>query len=137
MTSPRKARRRAFHAQQGYCFYCGYPMIESPDNINEFARRHNLKNRGAGPLVATAEHLQARCEGGKNTTANIVAAHVLCNRRRHRRKSTPTPENYRQMVQRRCARGGWHPPEVLRMPKRLPHFPPLSQVELSCPARAA
>jgi ribosomal protein L37E len=136
MTSPRKARQRAFHAQQGYCCYCGYPMIASADRIDEFARRHNLKKRGAGPLLATVEHLQARCEGGNNTAANIVAAHLFCNRRRHCRKSAPTPENYRQMVQRRCARGGWHSPEVLRMPKRLPPLPSPSQIDLSCPARA-
>lgn len=120
MTSSRKARERAFHAQQGYCCYCGYPMAESADNIHEFARRNRLKKRGAYPLLATAEHLRARRDGGTDSAENIAAAHAYCNRLRHRRKCAPPPEKYREFVQRRCAKGGWHAPEVLRMPKRLP-----------------
>ena len=56
-----KHRKSAVHAQRGLCIYCGRPM-------------------GAD---ATAEHLQARQDGGTNCRQNIVAAHRACNQRRH------------------------------------------------------
>lgn len=123
MTSLRQARGRAFDSQQGYCCYCGYPMAESAAEIDAFARRHGLKKRCALRLLATAEHLQARCDGGADSANNIAAAHAYCNKLRHCRKCAPPPDKYRELVQRRCAKGGWHAPQVLRMPKHLPPLP--------------
>jgi ribosomal protein L37E len=120
MTSLRKARARAFHAQQGFCCYCGYPMAESADELDSFATHYRLNKRTASQLLATAEHLRARCDGGTDSDTNIAAAHAYCNRLRHRRKNPPRPEQYRNLVQRRCTKGGWHAPRILCMPKRLP-----------------
>jgi len=39
----------------------------------------------------TAEHLEARCEGGADSTDNIVAACRFCNGRRHRAKVARNP----------------------------------------------
>jgi hypothetical protein len=123
MTSSRQARVRAFRAQQGYCCYCGYPMAASAAELDAFAHRHGLKKRCALRLLATAEHLQARCDGGADSANNIAAAHAYCNKLRHCRKCAPPPDKYRELVQRRCAKGRWHAPQVLRMPKRLPPLP--------------
>ncbi len=123
MTSLRQARERAFHAQQGYCCYCGYPMAESTAELDAFARRYKLKKPCAQQLLATAEHLLARCDGGTDRAANIAAAHACCNRLRHHRKCATPPDKYREHVQRRCAKGRWHAPQVLRMSKRLPPLP--------------
>ncbi|MNY53348.1 HNH endonuclease [compost metagenome] len=71
-------RSAACRAQRGLCFYCLQPM------------------RGD----VTAEHLQARCDGGKDTRENIVAAHRLCNSRRHQLfpVEPPGPMAYANLV---------------------------------------
>ncbi|BEP50504.1 HNH endonuclease [Variovorax sp. V116] len=63
-------RRAACREQGGVCYYCLQPM------------------RGD----VTAEHLQARRDGGKDTRENIVAAHRLCNSRRHQLFPIEAPE---------------------------------------------
>ncbi len=60
-------------------------------------------------LRCTAEHLIARSHGGKNTSANIVAACYHCNHTRHTRKQPPEPERYRDEIGQRMARLSWHP----------------------------
>nr|WP_240531127.1 HNH endonuclease [Variovorax boronicumulans] len=40
----------------------------------------------------TAEHLQARRDGGRDTRENIVATHRLCNSRRHQLFPVEAPE---------------------------------------------
>jgi hypothetical protein len=56
-----KHRQSAFIAQQGRCIYCGCNMGNHP----------------------TAEHLQARQDGGTDRRDNIAAACWRCNYRRH------------------------------------------------------
>jgi hypothetical protein len=68
--------------------------------------------RAASRLRCTAEHLQARCDGGGDVAGNIVAACMLCNRARHQRKKPPPPEAYLADVRRRVGRGAWHHPWV-------------------------
>ncbi|WP_370315223.1 HNH endonuclease signature motif containing protein [Roseivivax marinus] len=58
-------------------------------------------------LRCTAEHLQARSDGGKDTFDNIVAACWFCNTRRHNQKVPLEPEAYRQHVRRRMSAGRW------------------------------
>jgi 5-methylcytosine-specific restriction endonuclease McrA len=117
-----KARARAAASQGGYCHYCGKPMIQDQNILDAFAKQNGLKKKQARELLATAEHLLARSEGGTDAGKNIVAAHALCNRRRHQRKNAPPPEQFRQFVQKRCEKGRWHLPAVLKMPT---HLPPL------------
>ena len=74
----RKARARAFHTQSGLYFYCGLPMATDKDNLQSFAEHHGLKAREAVRMLATAEHLKPKCDGGKDTDDNIVAAHSIC-----------------------------------------------------------
>ena len=115
MANLQHLRTGAFHAQQGRCCYCGLPMWNgTPDELVTLG----LRARTARPLRCTAEHLLAQCEGGKNTAGNIAAACWLCNTRRHKRKSPPPPDAYRAFVQRRLARGKWHPPAVVRLARR-------------------
>lgn len=66
----RSLRRAACREQGGLCYYCLLPMRSD----------------------VTAEHLQARCDGGKDTRENIVAAHRLCNSRRHQLFPVEPPE---------------------------------------------
>lgn len=98
-------RTRSFHAQQGRCYYCSGPMwLCSPDELG-------LRSRSAAPFRCTAEHLLARRDGGKDVAGNVVAACHLCNLRRHKRPTPdPSPEVYRDRVQRRVAQGKWHVP---------------------------
>lgn len=63
-------RRQACRAQAGLCFYCCRPMGKD----------------------VTAEHLVARCDGGKDQRGNIVAAHRSCNHDRHARYGGSTPD---------------------------------------------
>lgn len=103
-------RYKAFHLQQCCCYYCDLPMWES-------THRTLLRDALALPdapldfLRCTAEHLVARCDGGKDVPGNIVAACDWCNKKRHahRPHCAPTAQAYRAEVQRQMARGLWHP----------------------------
>lgn len=100
-------RRQAFDHQHGRCWYCGVQMwLASPSELP------GVPVRSASRLQCTAEHLQARCDGGTDVASNIVAACMLCNRTRHQRKKPPPPEAYLVDVRRRVCKGGWHYPWV-------------------------
>ena len=96
-----RLRSLAFHKQGGLCYYCDLPMFEI--DSTEFCSRWNLTTRQAKQFLCTAEHLVPRCEGGKDSRANIVAACWRCNQTRHRRKDPPSPERWKQI--RAC----WRP----------------------------
>ena len=102
-------RRRAFEQQRGFCHYCGLPMWQVDEA--SFAAQYGLSARLARLLRCTAEHLVARCDGGRDERSNIVAACHWCNARRHlgRCKTAPSAEAYRLRVARRAAAGRWHP----------------------------
>lgn len=102
-------RRRAFEQQRGFCHYCGLPMWEADEAA--FAARLGLSARLTRLLRSTAEHLVARCDGGRNERSNIVAACHWCNQRRHRGRqaNAPTAEAYRHRIKHRMAAGRWHP----------------------------
>ncbi|MBW8464167.1 HNH endonuclease [Acidovorax sp.] len=110
MTKLAALRRKAFQAQNCRCFYCQLPMWDG-DGEAEFAARYHLTTALARLLRATAEHLQARQDGGKNQAGNIAAACLFCNRMRHhgRQYSAPAPAQYRERVQARITVGKWHP----------------------------
>jgi 5-methylcytosine-specific restriction endonuclease McrA len=113
-TKLQRSRQLAFQHQGGKCFYCEATMwLEGPP--------------GARSLRCTAEHLIPRSEGGGDGPDNIVAACARCNHTRHKRKRPPTPAVYRQEVQRRVSRGGWHPRWVFQrglVSRRLPDTSP-------------
>lgn len=92
-------RRRAFHRQQGLCYYCHVKMWELAYCQSKPGRRHHQ---------STAEHLIPRSEGGSNSAENIVAACLFCNITRHRSRDVQTPEKYRDKVQRRLRMGRWN-----------------------------
>jgi hypothetical protein len=46
---------------------------------------------------------------------NIVAACLFCNSHRHWRRVAPTPEQYRDLVQKRVAKIAWHHPWLHKM----------------------
>lgn len=120
MPKLQRLRTDAFHAQQGRCCYCGLPMWNvSPDELKAFG----LRPRTAQPLRCTAEHLLAQQDGGRHVLGNIAAACWLCNTRRHKRKSPPSPDVYRALVQRRLDKGKWHPPGVAML-RVIPHASP-------------
>lgn len=100
----RKHRNLAAQKQAWLCYYCGLPMggPGSPyiDSIES--------SRPA--LQASAEHLTARAQGGKETSQNIVAAHIFCNRQRHRPKRPPDPQSFSAKVKRRIQVGRWFCP---------------------------
>lgn len=103
----------AFQKQSGRCFYCGSPMwLSSKD---EFAAKHAISKSAAARFQCTAEHLIARCDGGKNNNSNIVAACIFCNTNRHKRKKPPTPDSYKSYIDKQLRKGKWHPDSLLRI----------------------
>lgn len=106
MTKLSKLCRRAFERQGGLCVYCGLPMIPR-EKIEDFSVKHSLTPKRVLDVTATAEHLHARCDGGRDTESNIAAAHLVCNQRRHRMRPAPEPVRYAVMVRAQLAQGGW------------------------------
>jgi 5-methylcytosine-specific restriction endonuclease McrA len=99
-------KQRAFHIQEGRCCYCQAPMwLRSPADL-PFP---SPSVRAAQRLRCTAEHLTARSAGGANSSGNIAAACHHCNQSRHRRKSPPEPQQYRELVAARISKRRWHP----------------------------
>lgn len=104
--SLKKKRTRAFEAQNGRCYYCGVRMwLESPRNL---CKEYELSERAALLVSCTAEHLQARCEGGTDRQKNIAAACRFCNQTRHRRKQVLDPMQFRAHVKKRLGAKRWH-----------------------------
>lgn len=101
-------RNRKFALQGGRCFYCGQPMWLSPDDQSAFAATFGLSIKQSYHLRATAEHLQAKCDGGRDTAENVVAACLYCNMKRHQRAKPQMPGQYRAHVLKRLDRGRWH-----------------------------
>jgi hypothetical protein len=102
----RRLRSAAFEAQSGRCFYCAQPMYL--DDPKRFALCFGLTLGHARLFRCTAEHLLPAQNGGPMTAANIVAACLFCNSRRHRRRNVPNPEQYRTFIGKRLAAGRWH-----------------------------
>lgn len=100
-------RLEAFRRQAGRCYYCGVLMwLADP---TAFASAHQLSGRQVRLLQCTAEHLQARQDGGKNSRENIVAACLRCNRQRHMGwKTALQPQLYALHVRRLLVGGKWH-----------------------------
>jgi|tagenome__1003787_1003787.scaffolds.fasta_scaffold20388979_2 hypothetical protein len=101
-----RSRSASFDRQCGRCFYCDYPMWLS--DIEHYSSLYQLSLAQAGQHRCTAEHLQARRDGGGNSRSNIVAACAICNRRRHTRRKSMIPEVYRHFVHSRLRQGRWH-----------------------------
>lgn len=111
-------RERAYQRQNCRCCYCGLPMVLHSD-LPSFADRLGIRPSGAQALLCTAEHLEARCDGGRDSQANIAAACVTCNQRRHRMRPAPTPDAYRAIVQVQMKNGCWHRRALIRAAHRL------------------
>ena len=103
-------KRKAAQRQNWCCYYCDMPMWD--DDLDQFVIRHRLTKRSAQTLKCTAEHLTAQCEGGKDRATNIVAACLICNRRRHQTSKPKAPDDYRRHIQRLIRKGKWHPLHV-------------------------
>ena len=69
-------RRASFQRQQGRCIYCRVLMW--CEDIKSYAARFRISLRAARPLQSTAEHLEAKRNGGRDDSANIAAACRRC-----------------------------------------------------------
>lgn len=110
-TSIARHRIAAFHRQSGRCYYCELPLCMG--DAGGYCARYQLTFQQAQRLRCTAEHLDARQDGGRNAARNIVAACLHCNQTRHRQKYPLEPARYRRYVQLCLRRGRWHHPEIL------------------------
>lgn len=97
-------RLQAFQHQQGRCWYCGVQMWH-----HDPAELPGIPSKKASRLRCTAEHLQARCDGGRDEASNVVAACEHCNQTRHRLRPPPHPNAHLKGIRKQIARGGWHP----------------------------
>jgi 5-methylcytosine-specific restriction endonuclease McrA len=103
-TKIQNLRLRAFQQQQGRCWYCGVQMWH-----RDPAELPGIPAKNSSRLRCTAEHLQARCDGGRHEASNVVAACAYCNHTRHKIKPPPAPNTYFQRIRKKIAQGGWHP----------------------------
>lgn len=106
MANFRARRAHAFKQQHGRCCYCQHAMWLT--DVATFVRQHGFTLRQAMRFRCTAEHLVARCEGGRNVQENIVAACWWCNTRRHRCKHPLSPAAFQMYVTKRVHAGQWH-----------------------------
>lgn len=98
-------RYQAYQQQNGNCYYCEMQMWNnSPE---ELATQYRLSTSRVKPLKCTAEHLEARQDGGKDSKTNIVAACLFCNSHRHKTKKPKDPMQFKEKVKLRMARQGW------------------------------
>ena len=98
----RRLRIAAFNSQCGRCCYCNLPIWEV--DPTRFAAKYDLTTRQARQLRSTAEHLRARCDGGRDTPSNIAAACWQCNRLRHRPRQVKPPNVWRAICRKRVSR---------------------------------
>lgn len=89
-------RRRAAVRQGWFCCYCALPIWENAAQRAAVINQFDLSENEAGQLRCTAEHLQARCDGGRDVPGNIAAACLRCNHERHagRASAAPAPATY-------------------------------------------
>lgn len=111
--SLKKIRERAFESQEGKCFYCEFPMwLADPST-------HPLWTPTLeGPLrrlQCTAEHKQARMDGGSDARLNVVAACRFCNMARHRRPQPLSARRFKMLVDSRIRQGKWHSAQLHSM----------------------
>src|SRR5687767_5222129 len=99
--TPLSLRNLAAKSQNWLCFYCELPMSGQGSPYSKVIP--TKKSR----LRLSAEHLHARQNGGKERRANIVAAHVVCNQRRHRTKDPKSPTAFAIHVKLRLAKRKW------------------------------
>lgn len=100
-------REHAFQRQSGQCFYCRCQMWNGKDSKG-FCERYSLTPGQARALRCTAEHIVAKCDGGKDNAENIAAACERCNYGRHARKKPKTPSEFAAHVGRRIRALRWH-----------------------------
>ena len=96
-----KRRNAAYSAQQGRCYYCSCLMLPCS------GRRQSSVEPDEKLRACTAEHLQARRDGGRDSPRNVVAACWYCNHSRHALHDGRSPRKYRQLVRTMVARGAW------------------------------
>ena len=94
-------RNTAAASQNWRCFYCGLPMGGRGSPYAEAVPMENKR------LLVSAEHLQARQDGGEDSKINIAAAHTICNWRRHRSKIPKTPLKFIAYVRSRIEKNRW------------------------------
>ena len=76
-----KLRKALFDRQEGRCYWCTQPMDLEPLRLTKFG------NWKTNPAYASFEHLIPKSMGGDpNMGENIVAAHINCNTKRHKRR---------------------------------------------------
>jgi len=113
-----KYRHQSFLSQAHRCYYCGFLMWEH--NPEQFAAIHKISLAQAQRFKCTAEHLEARKDGGADSRSNIVAACLYCNQTRHRIKPAPSPDKLRVQVAKQLQNNGWHKMKVaLRLSNRI------------------
>lgn len=103
-------RKQATQRQGGRCFYCERPMWDT--NPQEFIVHYGISPGLAKRFQCTAEHVEARRDGGKDVAPNIVAACLFCNTTRHKAKHPVDAAEHASLVRSRLAKGRWHPPQI-------------------------
>lgn len=97
-----RLRDAAFKKQKGLCYYCKCKMSLA-------VRPTEFKHSNLVPPITecTAEHLQARRDGGADIPRNVVAACRYCNQSRHAKYGGKRPKNFRLEVCQAVEKGSW------------------------------
>jgi 5-methylcytosine-specific restriction endonuclease McrA len=89
-------RTQAAIRQTHRCYYCDRLMWDGdPATLAAFCTDNGLTRRQSRQRLRTAEHLVPKCEGGRDSRANIAAACKTCNTARHRPQRGLPPGAFR------------------------------------------
>jgi hypothetical protein len=98
-------------------------VFQSQDRCNEVRNLRHIPGLSRMALSQAAFHdIGCGAESHSSGVAGQLAARkvwvfvspigalvgLCCNKRRHRRKKAPNPDDYRQLVQQRLSKGRWH-----------------------------
>jgi hypothetical protein len=107
-----KAIRRSAAARQGgRCYYCDREMWDMhAEPLEAFCIRLEVTQAEAQQRLCTSEHLIPVRQGARFNIANIVAACLYCNRKRHTHRRGPPAWAFRLWVKERVRLGEWPKP---------------------------
>lgn len=92
------------------------------NDLQSFISQYKINPSKASLLKSTAEHLNARKDGGKDAKFNIVAACKYCNNTRHKSKKALSPTAYKQHVHKRLINNKWHQIRLIDLKQQSPQL---------------
>lgn len=103
-------KKRPPNNKAGAASIACWPMRDA--RPEKFTAHYGIAAGLAKRFRCTAEHVEARRDGGKDVAPNIVAACLFCNATRHKPKHPVEAAKHASVLRSRMAKGRGHPPQV-------------------------